>query len=399
MSTPNVYVYAGMDVSKRKLDFHCQGKRKGSVANTPAGHAEALYWLKRQVPGGDLRALHLICESSGGYEMAFAQALWSQHGQISIIDPKRITHFRKSKGIQIKTDAKDAEVICEFAQVTRPRPQAPLDATSWRLRDLVSHRAALQEHLTQMGHRQEQSHSPRVSDSLARVLKELKVELQAMDKELHALLDEHPVLGPMVQAMVQVQGVGWQTAVTVLAYCPELGTLSRNQVTALAGLAPYNDDSGPRLGARHIRGGRRPLRCCLYMPALTATRCNPLLAEFYQRLKAKGKTFKIAITAVMRKLLVALNSIARKSITNNNLSVPPGGEASPAVEALPAQSAAPCASASVLPPVPPELGVQGGQAPWPPEALRSLTPNSTNTLPPPPKPSKILKNTQKSLAA
>ena len=188
-----------------------------------------------------------------------------------------------------------------------PKPVPLLE----ELTDVVRRRAQLAELLGLQRTQRQQLHDARLVADLDRLIGFLEQQIAALEKRLDELVDKDGGLGARLQRLCQVEGVGKTTAMNLLAELPELGQLNRTRIAALAGLAPFNRDSGAATGQRHIRGGRANVRRALYMAALTATRCNPVLCPFYRQLRGRGKGHRVAITAVMRKLLVHLNQIVR----------------------------------------------------------------------------------------
>lgn len=300
--------YVGVDVSKLSLDFYFQGKVQ-TVDNKPSGHRSLVNWLKKQ------KSIQVVCEATGGYERRFVQVLIEEKIAVSIIQPGRIRQFAKASGILAKTDAIDAEVITRFAETFQPRAAVIHQLESLKINELCTYRSQLQEKRVQIQNQLEHVDLSFISKSLHQILRCLDRQIKKLDNQIDVLMKEHPNLQEKFSRMIQIQGVGRQTALTVLAFFPEIGSLSKRQTAALAGLAPYNHDSGLHRGSRSIKGGRRKLRTALYMAALTASRYNPILRTFYQHLIAKGKKPKVALTALMRKLIVVLNA----TIKNPNL--------------------------------------------------------------------------------
>jgi transposase len=304
-------LYAGLDVSKASLDFYFQGTFK-KVDNNSRGHQNLISWIQKQNS-----TIHVVCEATGGYERALAHSLIQENISISVVQPGRVRQFAKASGILAKTDAIDARVIAGFAEIFKPQPMAPSHSSTLEMSELCTYRSQLQGKRVQISHQLEHVTLTLISKSLKKLLRSLDHEIEKLDEQIDALMKSHSSLKEKFDRIIQIQGVGRQTALTVLAFFPEIGQLSKRQTAALAGLAPYNNDSGSHRGSRSIKGGRRKLRAALYMAALTASRRNPILSSFYQRLIAKGKKPKVALTALMRKLIVLLNAI----IKNPNLSL------------------------------------------------------------------------------
>jgi len=305
MLTPSVYL--GADISKPTIDLGCPHFAVPvSIANTPAGFKGLLKMLARSPS-----PVHVVCEATGPYHKAFVAARHQAGVVVSVVNPRLPRDFARSRGQLAKTDKIDALVLADFGQTTRPAPTPRPEAHMTLLDDLLTRRAQLVEDRTREKNRLQQT-------TCAEALASLKLHLRHLDGQIEKLLARiaevvasTPVLRAKVARLVEVQGVGTLTASALLAALPELGTLSKNEVTALAGLAPFNRDSGAFRGTRSIRGGRSAVRLALYMAALSAARCNPVLKAVYQRLRAAGKAHKVALVAVMRKLLVYLNSLLK----------------------------------------------------------------------------------------
>lgn len=294
-------VYIGVDVAKGHLDVSwAQQARR--FANDKSGRAALVAWIK-QSPA----AVQLICEASGGYEQALLELLHQRQVKITLVQANRVRQYARAAGILAKTDKVDARVLACFGAAMQPQPSVPRSAEHKQLRELEAQRrhrsvalVAEQNRLTQLSSAELRS----LSRSFIRMVKK---QIDTIDARISALILQDQELRLKAQKLTSITGVGARTAALVLAQMPELGQLNRRQAAALGGLAPFNRDSGTLRGKRTIFGGRRALRSGLYMAALVATRHNPILSNFYQRLRTKGKPHKLALTAVMRKLLIALN--------------------------------------------------------------------------------------------
>ncbi|MEP6821492.1 MAG: IS110 family transposase [Chthoniobacterales bacterium] len=295
-------VYVGIDVAKAFLDV-AHGTQEWRVANDPVGRRALSKHLQRSAA-----PLQVICEASGGYERELVQALQGAGLKVSVVQATRVRQYARATGQWAKTDRIDARLLRDFGAALQPSPTPPLAPEQSQLRELENQR----RHLGQLL-RAHQNHSARQSAATLRRLSQslqrtLQKQIAQIERLIAQLITEVPQLQVKAQQLTQVAGVGPRTAALLLAEMPELGTLNRGQAAALAGLAPFNRDSGRTHGKRAIFGGRRAVRTGLYMAALVATRHNPILAPFYRRLRAAGKPPKLALTAVMRKLLLALNS-------------------------------------------------------------------------------------------
>ena len=298
-------VYVGVDVSKAYLDMAWAGRSR-RFANNKSGLSALMKWIKQS-------PVHLICEASGGYERGLLDAAEQNAIKLSLVQANRVRQYARAAGILAKTDEVDARVLCAFGSAMQPKPLAPLSAQQKQLRELETQRRHLSRILVAEQNRLAQLNDKELQRLTGRFLAALKKQMAAIDARIAALIAQDQTLNEKVQKLTTIVGVGTRTAVLLLAQMPELGTLNRAQAAALAGLAPFNRDSGTLRGKRTIFGGRRALRRGLYMAALVATRHNRLLRDFYQRLRTKGKPHKVALTAVMRKLLLALNHTVKPS--------------------------------------------------------------------------------------
>jgi transposase len=301
-------VYLGVDIAKSYLDAAI-GNEKRRFCNDTMGHRELIKWVK-QIKA----SVQVICESSGGYERALVQGLARAQVKISLVQANRVRQFARAAGILAKTDRIDAELLCEFGQVMQPQRVTAAALEQEHLRELESQRRHL-THLLVM----EQNRGARVSDvSVVRLNRSLINQIKKQIEKLDLLIKEHIEQSPRLCAkaakLTSISGVGARTAALLLARLPELGQLNRREVAALVGVAPFNRDSGRMRGKRAIYGGRRPVRHGLYMAALVAARHNPTLRQFYQRLRSAGKPARLALTATMRKLLIALNSALKPDL-------------------------------------------------------------------------------------
>jgi transposase len=300
MQTQNTAVYAGVDVAKATLQVHLQG-RQSEFSNTPEGLRKMCDELQK-TPG-----VHVICEATGGYERAMVHALHQGQIPVSVTNPAQVRAAAQARGQRAKTDRIDAQMLTDYGQRYQPKPTPPathsqdqlVALTQW-LKQLI-HGQALAK--TQAEHHQD----PFVRRQHSKLMSHLQSQIQAVEKQIKALLEEDAALQQRVECLDQIKGVGPRTAWMVLAHMPELGQLNRQQVAALAGLAPWTRESGTMKGMRCIGGGRPEVRLALYMAALSAVRSNPTLRPLYQRLRAKGKLPKVALTAAMRRLLTFMN--------------------------------------------------------------------------------------------
>lgn len=294
-------VYTGLDIAKATLQLDLQGQAL-SLPNTTAGHRQLVRRL-RAVPGA-----HVVCEATGGYERAVVAALQAAALPVSVLNPAQVRHFALAQGQRAKNDPLDAAVLSAYGAALRPAATPVPDAALAELRGLVQWRQHLVDQKNAAGHHAEHATLDFVKTRLAKLQAHLDQQIEAVEAELAAALARAPQWQAPVAKLQALDGVGRLTAVSVLSQMPELGRLNRGQAAALAGLAPWTRRSGPWEGQRHIGGGRAGVRRALYMAAVALARMkHSLLGQFYARLRAAGKPAKVALTAVMRRLLVQMN--------------------------------------------------------------------------------------------
>jgi transposase len=297
-------VHAGLDIAKASLQLHLQSK-SFDLPNTPSGHAQLLKRLAA-IPG-----VHIICEATGGYERAVVAALHAATIPVSVINPARVRQFARASGELAKTDPIDAAMLSAFGQAFTPAPTEPRTAVEIKMAALVTRRVQLLELRVAEAQRAATCADLELCKLFTPWLAQMEKQISKVEALIEALLKTQAPLADQVQRLDDIMGVGRITAVMVLATMPELGQLNRRQAAALAGLCPYNRDSGQWAGKRCISGGRAEVRRALYMAALSASRSNHLLKPFYDRLIAAGKPAKVALTAVMRKLIVLMNHLLK----------------------------------------------------------------------------------------
>jgi len=303
-------VHLGVDVAKDELVLDCHGAIR-RFPNQPKGIAALL----RAVAKLPLTA-HLVCESTGGYEKPLVQASLLAGTRISVVPSQRPRHFAKSIGKLAKSDPVDAANLSRYGSYARPEPMSPRDPSRQQLDDLMRARAALLDSLLRETNRGEHSACKFVKAIHKDLIARFRKHLASLDVRIAELIRSDEDLSKADAKLREVSGVGDQTSRALLAFLPELGHVGRRAIAALAGLAPYDNDSGKFKGKRFIQGGRNQIRRALYMAALTASRFNPHLAAFYQSLLKAGKPPKVALVAVARKLLVHLNSLIARLLQN-----------------------------------------------------------------------------------
>lgn len=296
--------YVGLDIAKDQLDY-CLGETEGRCTTSATGRAELIGKL------GALPAPRVVCEASGGYEKLIVAELLQAGIEVCVVQPGRVRAFAYAEGLMAKTDRIDARLLRRFGEKMNPRLVLPVDAATTTLRELLEHRRQLTTQLTEVMGRQELA-----GRTLGSLLAKQRQFLEKQIAEVERLIDEHidhdPDLKTKCARLQQVKGVGPVLAATVLAYIPELGRLESAQIAALIGLAPYPADSGKTRAPRHVRGGRAQVRHVLYMAAVAASRFNPILAAFYQRLRANGKPAKVCLVAVMRRMACLMNRLIQE---------------------------------------------------------------------------------------
>jgi transposase len=298
-------VFVGIDVSKGHLDVFI--RPSGEVLrfkNEPAGIADL---VKRLVSLGPTL---VVMEATGGYEEACSMALVVAAVRMAVVNPRQVRDFAKALGKLAKTDKIDAEVLAHFAEAIRPAETHVEDEVTRELHGLVDRRAQLVDMRTAEMNRKEHA-TKSMQKELNRHIEWLNKRISDVEKQIRTRIRQSPEWAAKDKLLQSAAGVGNATSQRLLVSLPELGTLSHKRITALAGLAAYNVDSGKSVGKRQCWGGRADVRAALYMAALTATTWNPRIKAFYDRLVLNGKPKKLAITACMRKLLIELNAMLR----------------------------------------------------------------------------------------
>jgi transposase len=298
--------FVGIDVSKAHLDVGREGQDEVErFANDEGGREQCARRLKEWDP-----AL-VVMEATGGLEGSLAALLVVKGVEVSIVNPRQVRDFAKATGVLAKTDAVDARVLARFAAAIRPEPRALKDEELALLDAMLTRRRQILEMIVAERNRLAGAPPKKVARTIREHIDWLRRQLKHTNNDIDGQIRESPVWRDRVELMTSVTGVGQITAFTLLADLPELGLLDGRKISALSGVCPYNRDSGRRYGKRMIHGGRGTVRAALYMAALVASRHNPVIRAFYERLLAAGKPKKVALTACMRKLLLILNAIVR----------------------------------------------------------------------------------------
>jgi transposase len=300
-----IVIFIGIDVSKERLDlFSRPGGDRRQFTNNAEGIASLVQYLR------DSKPELITVEATGGYEMEAVVAIAASGLPIAVVNPRQVRDFAKALNRLAKTDAIDAEVLAHFCEAVKPEARAVPDELTLELAALVNRRNQLLEMITAERNRMGVAPAA-MRHRLQKHISWLKRELDDSDKKLRKLIRSSPVWREKDDLLQSVSGVGDKMTATLLARLPELGKLNRKQIAALVGVAPFNRDSGTLRGKRTTWGGRADVRKTLYMSALVASRHNPSFRTFYERLIAAGKPKKVALTAVMRKLLCTLNAMVR----------------------------------------------------------------------------------------
>jgi len=307
MTGKSAEIFVGIDVSKTRLDISIGGGHEyWQVANEERGFMKLIERL---------RSLHptlIVLEATGGLELPLVAEIASAGLPIAVVNPKRIRDFARSVGQLAKTDKLDARIIAQFAQMVRPGVRHLRTEEEEHLTALLTRRMQVIEMLTAEKNR---SYSTRqvMKGVLQRHIEWLQDDLKKLDQTIAEFIQQSPLWSGKEKVLRSVPGIGPVTGATILANLPELGTLNRQKIAALVGVAPVNKDSGKKCGKRRVFGGRAVVRRTLYMAALSATKCNPKIKPFYEHLICRGKEKKVALTACMRKLLVILNVMVKNN--------------------------------------------------------------------------------------
>jgi transposase len=302
MNTPRVNI--GIDVSKPTLTAAFPDGTTRDFDNNKAGLAALLAKAKALGP-----CARLCREATGGYGQPLVEACHAHNIPVAVANARRVRDFARGKGLLAKTDALDARIIARYADENNPRTHEVPPEWVTRVRALVERRGALNAERVREKNRLDTERDAWVTQDIARHLNYLDARVSALEQELATLRAATPEFDAKAKRLEQVKGIGPCTSCALLGCVPELGSLTGNEASALVGVAPCNHDSGGLRGPRRIQGGRAPVRGVLWMAALTAVRFNPILKSFYARLTARGKPHKVALVAVVRKLVRLANKI------------------------------------------------------------------------------------------
>lgn len=310
----NNQVFVGLDVSKQHLDVAVRPQNRHFV--TPNDDRGIRQLVKRLAA---LKPQLIVLEASGGYEFLATAALAEAQLPVALINPQAVRKFAGATGKLAKTDKIDAQVLAHFAEALRPEPRPLPDQAHQLLKAALQRRQQVVKMIRQEENRLEKTFFPAVRQDIQAHLAWLRCRLAELNRDLDDQIRQSPIWRDRDRLLQSLTGIGPVVSRAVIAQLPEIGTLPGKKAVALAGLAPYNRDSGRFRGKRMIRGGRSYLRRMLYMAAVVASRFNPVIRAFYQRLLAAGKPKKLALTACMRKLVLILNAMVKHNQPWNQL--------------------------------------------------------------------------------
>jgi transposase len=304
----SVTLYVGIDVAKDSFEVASDpAGLKLSLPNDPLGRQKLLDALQAQP------VALIVMEATGGYERSLAGELLQAGHNVVIANPRQVRDFAKGIGTLAKTDAIDAAVLAHFGRIVQPKPRPRPSEQAETLAELVTRRRQVSDLLTQESNRLPMARHASVRKSLKKSIRALEQQIIDLDKLIRDDIESDDGLRRKDEIVQSFKGVGPGTSAMLLSHLPELGKLNRQEIVALAGLAPWDVQSGKWAGQSRIWGGRMAVRNMLYMAALSASRSNQIIRKFYQRLRSQGKRFKVAITACMRKILVILNTLVRNN--------------------------------------------------------------------------------------
>lgn len=296
----------GLDISKGALDFHrlSDGAHR-QFANSPSGLSAAGEWI------GGAPLARVVYEPTGPYHAAFERR-FAGRLPLAKVNPLQARRFAQAHGTRAKTDAVDARMLARMGAAFALEPDRPLDQNARDLKEMSTARAAMMRDRTALLNRLRTQTIALLQRQARARIAQLERQIKALDDAIDARMQACPERRSALRILRSVPGIAAITARAILSHCPEIGTLAPKQAAALAGLAPMTRQSGKWHGRARIEGGRKPLRDALYMPAIVAKRHNPDLAEKYADLRAKGKPHKLAITVIMRKLLILANTLVKE---------------------------------------------------------------------------------------
>lgn len=301
-------VNVGIDVGKSALDVYLfERQRAFSYANDAEGIRALIRRLRRY------SLARIVLEATGRLEQPLVRAAVAAGLPVTVVSPLKIRRYAGAIGQLAKTDAIDAKLIAEFAATVKPVIRVPEDPETQQIKDLIARRRQLTEMATMEKNRR-QIMPDALRGSIDRLLETIAAELKTLERQLDQAIEQHTAWREKRNLLISMPGIGKTVAATLLGDMPELGKLSRREIAALTGVAPFNRDSGRLRGRRRIRGGRAMTRTALFLSALSAIRFNPDIKAFYERLLKAGKHKKVALTACIRKIVTALNAMVRDNV-------------------------------------------------------------------------------------
>jgi transposase len=300
--------YIGIDIGKYELDVF-DGHQFYKYTNDEKGIKKIILKLKNDT----LKNTFVVFEATGGYEKLLTKLLSQSNIPFKRIHPNKIRHYAKAIGYSAKTDKIDSKLIWVYASNQKlEKPDILMDEEDSEIKELLGRREQLLADKVSESNRLDKLANPVIIKSIKKHIKWINKELEVLEKSLNELIKKNAKIQEKIKLYKTIKGIGSLTAVYIATHLPELGAIENNSLAALVGVAPMNRDSGKKKGKRAVQAGRSKLRNVLYMAALSAIRFNNDIKVFYQRLMNKGKLFKVAITAAMRKLILMANSVARR---------------------------------------------------------------------------------------
>lgn len=298
--------FVGIDIAKDRLDVCClPSGETWSLASDQASIESLIDRLQR------VQAILVVMEASGGWEQRPLAELTAAGLPTALVNPRQVRDFARATGRLAKTDRIDAAVLAHFAQTLRPEPRPLPEVERRKLRSFITRRRQIIAMRSAEKTRRRQCHDPEIKAAIEDMIQHFDRLVADLEHRCKAIIKAAPALAQIDTTLRSLRGIGLIASATLIAELPELGSLSRHKIAALAGVAPFNRDSGKWRGQRSIWGGRAELRKTLYMAALSTSLHNPTFATFYQRLMANGKHHKCARTAVVRKIITTLNAMIR----------------------------------------------------------------------------------------
>ena len=299
-------IYVGIDIAK---DTFCVATSprliSETMSNTPADHRKLCRGLQQH------NTALIVIEATGGYERPLTAELLAASLPVVVVNPRQVRDFAKGIGRRAKTDPIDADVLAQFAQIVKPAAKTHATPQTAELTELVRRRRQLNDLRVQESNRMQMIHHPKVKKSIRKMIRTLDFQINEIDTLIREYIKSDDDFAGKDRIIQSSPGVGPNTSAMLIAALPELGSINRQEIAALVGVAPWNRSSGKHDGKMHIAGGRKDVRAALYMAAFNAIRVNPTIRQLAERLRQNGKPYRVVMTACMRKLLVILNTMVR----------------------------------------------------------------------------------------